>query len=84
MKKLKVFVKRTTLKVKIQNGTLRKLHKKIIMYERLIQKVRDMSNVILIFTDWFNSVSGEKEKPITPVPTQQKSRQRYCSWIWLF
>ena len=73
LKKLKVFVKRATLKVKIQNGTLRKLHKKIIMYERLIQKVRDMSKVIFTFRDGIkNSFRRERKTNHASPDTAEK------------
>lgn len=42
-KKLVAYVKRATYKVKQQNGTLKKLHRKIITYERMVGEVRKKS-----------------------------------------
>ena len=39
-KKLEIFVRKVTFKVKAQSGMLKKLHQKIIMYERLVTAVK--------------------------------------------
>ena len=60
-------MKKATFKVKQQNGTLKKLHKKIITYERLVGEVRKKSQVELIkHLLVFNSILVETRKETTP------------------
>ena len=86
-KKLTVFVKKATFKVKTQSGSLKKLHQKIITYERLVNAVKRKAKVLLCFSiAHLKFCSGEKRQDEIKIIIKVKfsTTRLEHPWIWLF